>query len=247
VNFEDEHYVRIYTRDTKTWLRWGWEGQAVFALTARKLDALGRVSVDEPVADIALLTGMPEEVVRVGLKRVLDSGAFVARTGYIECPRWIDGQTGSKSDSARAREYRARLKAKASRDVIGASQSVTTASRDDTPASNPSQPNAAQCSAVHPDRARGLSPGVSRTYSLPCAEPPKDYLDQAVIESTPTERAKATWKHYWGAGLPANGVERLYSWLLQQAREKAFRDSRVRVPRTEQPKRTPRHPEEREA
>jgi hypothetical protein len=112
VNFEDEHYVRIYTRDTKTWLRWGWEGQAVFALTARKLDALGRLSVDDPVADVALLTGMPEDVVRVGLKRVLASGALVAHEGYLECPNWIDGQTATKSDSARCREYRARLKAR---------------------------------------------------------------------------------------------------------------------------------------
>lgn len=92
-------------------------------------------------------------------------------------------------------------------------------------------------SRVKRDRARDgtgtnlgpvpVSPGVARTYTLPCEEPPKDYLDQAQLEFTPLERAKATWKYYWGAGLPANGVERLHPWLLQQAREKAFRDSKA--------------------
>jgi hypothetical protein len=74
---------------------------------------------------------------------------------------------------------------------------------------------------------RDERPGIARTYSMPSEQPPKDYLDQAVLEFTPVERAKATWKWYWGAGLPANGVERLYSWLLQQAREKAARDSKA--------------------
>lgn len=170
MNFADEHYVRIYTRDTKTWLRWGWEGQVVFALTARKLNALGCLSVDDAGADVALLTGLPEEVVRVGLGRLLASRTFVISEGVLECPNWIDGQTGSKSDSARSRAYRARLKAQLARahspgpDVSRASrvathdgapntavsqppqvvtppaQSVAPPSRVDTPASIPSQP-----------------------------------------------------------------------------------------------------------
>jgi len=69
--------------------------------------------------------------------------------------------------------------------------------------------------------AGGREP-TPRTYSMPCEEPPADYLEQAVIEATPVDQAKSTWAHYWGQGLPPNGVERLYAWLLQRAREKAI-------------------------
>lgn len=113
MDFADERFVRIYTRDSKTWLRWGWEGQTVFVLTMRKFDQTGRIDdVDDPVEDIALMAGLPVEVVRVGLPRILASGTFVRSQRAIECPNYIDGQTASRSDSARCREYRARLKAR---------------------------------------------------------------------------------------------------------------------------------------
>lgn len=113
MDFADERFVRIYTRDSKTWLRWGWEGQTVFVLTMRKFDQTGRIDdVDDLVEDIALLTGLPPTVVGMGLPRILASGTFVHRGRAVECPNFIDGQTASKSDSARCREYRARLKAR---------------------------------------------------------------------------------------------------------------------------------------
>ena len=53
MNFEDEHYVRIYTKDTKTWLRWGWEGQTVFMHLMRRLDKAGVLEdIEDPVPDV---------------------------------------------------------------------------------------------------------------------------------------------------------------------------------------------------
>lgn len=113
MDFADERFVRIFVRDSKTWLRWGWEGQAVFVLVMRKFDQCGRIDdVDDPAEDVALLTGLPVEVVRVGLPRILGSKTFVHTGRSLECPNFIDGQTASRSDSARCREYRARLKSR---------------------------------------------------------------------------------------------------------------------------------------
>lgn len=78
-------------------------------------------------------------------------------------------------------------------------------------------------------RARSSTPevpglervGVGKTYSMPSEEPPQAYLDAAVIEAVSVDQARATWRHYFGAGLPAQGVERLHPWLLQRARERA--------------------------
>lgn len=109
MNFSDEHYVRIYTRDTKTWLRWGWEGQCVFMFVMRKVDKSGVIDdIDDPVVDVSLITGLPEEVVAVGLPKVVKSGAIEITDGHLVVPKYIDAQTATKSDRQRARERRER-------------------------------------------------------------------------------------------------------------------------------------------
>jgi hypothetical protein len=65
------------------------------------------------------------------------------------------------------------------------------------------------------------SVGVSRTYTLSSQEPPKAYLDEALMAGVSDEQARSTWEHYRGAGLPPNGVERLYAWLTKRAKERA--------------------------
>jgi len=72
-----------------------------------------------------------------------------------------------------------------------------------------------------PDPAPAITgQGVVRTYTMPSADPPKEYLDEAAMRSVPRAQAVSTWKHYRGAGLPERGVERLYEWLCQRATER---------------------------
>jgi hypothetical protein len=63
--------------------------------------------------------------------------------------------------------------------------------------------------------------GVTRVLTVPSEDPPKDYLDEAVMRGVPPAQAKSTWRHYFGAGLPERGVERLHDWLLTRAKERA--------------------------
>jgi hypothetical protein len=56
---------------------------------------------------------------------------------------------------------------------------------------------------------------------MPSKDPPKEYLDVALMGGVRPEQARSTWAHYWGAGLPLGGVERLHDWLTQRAVEKA--------------------------
>jgi len=63
--------------------------------------------------------------------------------------------------------------------------------------------------------------GVSRTHSLPSEEPSRDYLEAAVMAGVSADQARSTWAHYWGAGLPDRGVERLHPWLIKRAKERA--------------------------
>lgn len=68
-----------------------------------------------------------------------------------------------------------------------------------------------------------------RTYSMPSQDPPKAYLDEAVMAGVSLEQARSTWEHYFGAGLPQGGVERLHSWLVKRSKERGNQTARVPV------------------
>jgi hypothetical protein len=130
LNFEDEHYVRIYTRDSKTWLRWGWEGQAVFMFLTRKVDKAGVLDeIESPTEDIALMTGLPAAIVEAGLPRLLKSGTVEIIGTTLVIPNYLPAQTVSKSDKLRAQDCRSRRSATARLAKVLPKQSVT--NRDD--------------------------------------------------------------------------------------------------------------------
>ena len=98
-----------------------------------------------------------------------------------------------------------------------------------TPDPNPySQPRPAHAStgatALHRERGAG---GVARTTSLPSEEPTQEYLDAAVMAGVSPEQARSTWEHYWGAGLPDRGVEKLIPWMVKRAKEHANQTARA--------------------
>lgn len=129
LDFSDESYVRLYTRDTKTWLRLGFEGQAVLMFLIRKLDRAGVLDgIEEPVADVSLVTGVPLGVVEVGLARLLERGVLERHEDRIVMPNYVEAQNCRQTDRLRKSESRASRSAQArlvtKRDPI-ASRSVT--------------------------------------------------------------------------------------------------------------------------
>ncbi len=72
-------------------------------------------------------------------------------------------------------------------------------------------------------RARGLTgafEAVARTFTMPGETPTESYLAACVMAGVKPAQARSTWSHYFGAGLPQGGVERLEAWLVQRAAEK---------------------------
>lgn len=127
MNFEDEHYVRIYTRKTKTVKKWGWEGRVLFRELMTVVDKAGVLDdIDSPVEDVALMAELPEDLVEVGLPKLLDSGAVEIRGKCLVIPNYLAGQTANKSDKNRAKESRQRRAAAARLDELrGPSGGVT--------------------------------------------------------------------------------------------------------------------------
>lgn len=126
MEFSDESYVRLFVRDTKTWLRLGFEGQCVLMFTLRKLDRAGVLDgMEEPAEDLALMTGVPLAIVSVGLTRLLERGVFVLMGTSITMPNYVKAQNCRQSDKLRQQESRLRRSLEAVTNRDGMSPAVT--------------------------------------------------------------------------------------------------------------------------
>jgi hypothetical protein len=126
VDWSNERYVRIYTRDTKTWKLLGWEGQAVLCLLARRFDRSGILDDVRSGEDVALMIGggFPEEIASIGLYRILKHDVMVLTAGGLLWPKFMDAQESSKSNTQRQREFRDKRRAEAKLKVLKESKPV---------------------------------------------------------------------------------------------------------------------------
>lgn len=134
MDFANERYVRLYTRDTLTWELLGWEGQAVLSLSMRKLDRAGCLDIGDtdPFDAVAAVTRIPVETVRVGLARILERGVYQLGDGVIVMPKFVDAQEAAQSDKQRAKESRAKRRDLAIASKRDAMKSQTEAPRHET-------------------------------------------------------------------------------------------------------------------
>jgi hypothetical protein len=72
MDWHDERYVRLYTRDTVNWKLMGWQARCLMPLLLRKADRAGCVDVGEDGAEgIAALVDIPVEVAEPHRVRLL--------------------------------------------------------------------------------------------------------------------------------------------------------------------------------
>lgn len=132
MRWEDERYVRIYTRDTVEWEMLSWQARALWPLLLRKMDRAGLLELGRHgVRGLAATVKMPADVVEPGLAGLLEDGCVQQRDTTLIVPNFIDAQETPSSDALRAKEYRARRRQEA-RDgaVTKRDESITT--RDET-------------------------------------------------------------------------------------------------------------------
>jgi hypothetical protein len=127
MDWENERYVRVYTRDTIAWVTLGWEAQALFLMLIRKVDRSGVIEVGKHgPRGIAGLIGMPIDLVERSLPILLSDGCVAMSGDCILIPNFIEAQEAKQSDRQRQKECRDRRRAEArSRDVTKTSQIVT--------------------------------------------------------------------------------------------------------------------------
>ncbi len=170
MRWEDERYVRLYTRDTVDWLNLSFEAQALFALLLRKVDRAGLLPLGKHGArGVASAIGHPLrwDTIRPALDELVADGCVTICDGVLFIPNFTVAQDAKQSDKARQQKSRetarALLKAQSVTNRDETSQAVT----DGHATSQPVTPCRAVPSSTVPSSA---VPPEGRSTAAP-AEP----------------------------------------------------------------------------
>ena len=165
MRWEDERYVRVYTRDTLNWLALSFEAQGVLVLLLRKLDRAGIMDLGNHGKRgiiIAIGHGHRWEQLAPAVDELLRDGCLRIEGTRAVAPNFIEAQEAQASDAARQRTKRERERDKALAGIaaaidvteechVGASRHGVTQeghAGDVTP-SQPSQPSDPFGAALH--------------------------------------------------------------------------------------------------
>lgn len=153
MRWEDERYVRLYTKDTATWKLLCWQAKCLLPLLLRKVDRAGIADIGEDLVEgVAALVDMPPELVANGLHGdgfkhgLLTREVFVVHGALLVMPNYIEAQEAKQSDAARQRAHRERA-----RDLARAGGVVT--KRDETVTAGHTASHAVTPSLAVPSRA----------------------------------------------------------------------------------------------
>lgn len=175
MNWSDERYVRVYTRDTTSWVRLGWEAQALFLLLLRKVDRAGVLELGQDGEEgLADLLRMPPEVVKNGLDRLLRDGCITRDHGSALVVRnFIEAQETRQTDRQRQHESRARRRAigRHSLDTGHTPSHAVTAGHDASPDVTPGHTVSGEPRHVG-EIIQHASHAVTNGHSVPCRAVP---------------------------------------------------------------------------
>lgn len=114
MRWEDERYVRFYTRDTAEWLALSWHARGLFGLVLRAVDRAGVLPVGKlGQKGLAVAVHAPWIEVEGPLAELLEDGCVVwdeDRSAFL-LPNYLAAQECSQSDAARKRASRERARA----------------------------------------------------------------------------------------------------------------------------------------
>jgi hypothetical protein len=116
LRWEDERYIRVYTRDTVEWLGLSFEAQALFLLLERKLDRAGILELGRAgPRGVAIALGHAHRWPQIepALQELLDGDWVRIEGAQLVDPTYIAAQEATQSDAARKRAQRERDAARA--------------------------------------------------------------------------------------------------------------------------------------
>lgn len=108
MDWSNEDYVRMYTRETSDDLLLSWKAVALWRAMLCKFDRAGLIATRRGSRGLAALVRIPHEVVEPALAELIDDGRVQCKeVGYF-APNFLAAQSATKSDRQRQREARER-------------------------------------------------------------------------------------------------------------------------------------------
>lgn len=113
MNWSNERYVRLYTRDTTGWLLMSWQAQALFCLLLRKADRSGVIALgSHGMRGICAHVKMPWDLAEPALEELVADGCVTLRVDdsstELTFPNYIAANEAISSNAQRQREWRKR-------------------------------------------------------------------------------------------------------------------------------------------
>lgn len=120
----DEHYVKLYTRETADMLLWPWQAHAVWPNLLKRADNAGLLDTGrrDEMGALSALLHLPREVIEVGVEALLEDGCLERVGGGFLVRNFVEAQEARKTEAAKKRAYRER-----SRDQSRANERVARA------------------------------------------------------------------------------------------------------------------------
>jgi hypothetical protein len=111
MRWEDERWVRLYTRDTPEFLSLSWQARAVFILLLRKVDRAGILTTGKlGKKGIAVAIGAPWIDIETSVDELLADGCLMACDDGFIVPSFVPAQEAVQSNRARQSAYRERAR-----------------------------------------------------------------------------------------------------------------------------------------
>lgn len=137
MQWEDERYVRIYTRDTADWLSLSFLAQGLFCLLLRKVDRFGQLPLGRHGSRaVAIAIGFPGEWTRLepALGELLEDGCVSIEGDLLTIKNFVAAQEAKTSGAQRTREWRERHRDAARKKASGCDE--TSHGDETSPGSN---------------------------------------------------------------------------------------------------------------
>lgn len=116
MRWEDERWVKLYTRDTGDWLLLSFEAQGLFRLLLTKVDGAGILHLGRAGRRaVAGIVGHPHrwDLIEPALEELIQDGCVVLQGERLIMPNYLEAQEAKTSDKEKKRRQRERDRADA--------------------------------------------------------------------------------------------------------------------------------------
>lgn len=110
MDWANERWVRLYTRDTADWAVLSWEARSLWMHLLRKFDRSGIIQLGRHgLKGVAASVGMPLDVVERAIPELIEDGCLVERDGCLVSPNYLPANETPASPAQRTKEWRERV------------------------------------------------------------------------------------------------------------------------------------------